>query len=147
MHRHELTDEQWSAVQDLLPKGTAKTGRTPSDPRLMLNGILWILCTGAPWRDLPRRFGPWQTVYDHFRRWRKSGIFDRIVEALQVEQCVGLRRQGEDVIGEDQATPVAAPDAGTCLTIRTWAAITSTGSTNTASSASWSTDCRHLAMK
>ena len=48
MHRHQLTDEQWSAVRDLLPKRTATTGRTPSDPRLMLDGILWILCTGAP---------------------------------------------------------------------------------------------------
>lgn len=84
MHRHELTDEQWSAVQDLLPKRTAKTGRKPSDARLMLNGIFWILCTGAPWRDLPCRFGPWQTVYDHFRRWRRDGVFGRIVEALQI---------------------------------------------------------------
>jgi transposase len=85
MHRHELTDEQWAAVQDLLPKRTATTGRTPSDPRLMLNGIFWVLCTGAPWRDLPPRFGPWQTVYDHFRRWRKGGVFARIVEALQIK--------------------------------------------------------------
>jgi transposase len=90
MHRHELTDEQWSAVQDLLPKRTAKTGRTPSDGRLMLNGIFWVLCTGAPWRDLPSRFGPWQTVYDHFRRWRRDGVFSRIVEALQVK----LDKQG-----------------------------------------------------
>ena len=59
MYRHELTDEQWSAVQDLLPKRTAKTGRTPSDGRLMLNGIFWVLCTGAPWRDLGAdRLGP-----------------------------------------------------------------------------------------
>ena len=85
MHRHELTDEQWSAVQPLLPKRTATTGRPPSDPRLMLNGIFWILGTGAPWRDLPERFGPWQTVYDHFRNWRKSGVFADIVEALQVK--------------------------------------------------------------
>lgn len=85
MHRHELTDEQWAAVQPLLPKRTATTGRTPSDPRLMLNGIFWILGTGAPWRDLPERFGPWQTVYDHFRKWRKSGVFATLVEALQIK--------------------------------------------------------------
>jgi transposase len=90
MHRHELTDEQWAVVRDLLPKRTATTGRKPSDPRLMLNGIFWILATGAPWRDLPDRFGPWQTVYDHFRNWRKSGVFGRIVEALQIK----LDRQG-----------------------------------------------------
>lgn len=85
MHRHELTDEQWSAVQPLLPKRTAKTGRTPSDPRVMLNGIFWALCTGAPWRDLPPRFGPWQTVYDYFRNWRKAGVFAAVLDALQIK--------------------------------------------------------------
>jgi transposase len=85
MHRHELTDEQWAAVEPLLPKRTARTGRPGKDPRLMLNGIFWILCTGAPWRDLPPRFGPWQTVYDHFRTWRKAGVFAAVLEALQVE--------------------------------------------------------------
>ena len=46
--------------------------------------MLWVLRTGAPWRDLPERFGPWQTVYDHFRRWRENGVFDRILGALQI---------------------------------------------------------------
>jgi transposase len=50
----------------------------------MLEGILWVLRTGAPWRDLPERFGPWQTVYDYFSAWRKGGVFDRVLEALQV---------------------------------------------------------------
>ncbi len=59
MKRHEVTDEQWEVIQAILPKRTAKTGRPPSDRRLMLNGILWILRTGSPWRDLPERFGPW----------------------------------------------------------------------------------------
>ena len=85
MHRHELTDEQWSAVEPLLPQRTAKTGRKASDPRLMLNGVFWVLCTGAPWRDLPPRFGPWQTVYDHFRNWRRAGVFAAVVEALQIK--------------------------------------------------------------
>lgn len=85
MHRHALTDEQWGLVQPLLPKRTATTGRPPSDPRLMLDGIFWILSTGAGWRDLPERFGPWQTVYDHFRKWRKAGVFAAVVEALQVK--------------------------------------------------------------
>ena len=84
MKRHEVTDEQWEVIQPILPKRTAKTGRPPSDPRLMLNGILWILRTGSPWRDLPERFGPWQTVYDHFSKWRASGAYDRILEALHI---------------------------------------------------------------
>ncbi len=85
MKRHELMDEQWALVDPHIPRGKARTGRPPSDPRLMLNGIFWILCTGAPWRDLPERFGPWQTVYDHFRKWRQSGVFARIIEALQIK--------------------------------------------------------------
>ena len=84
MKRHEVTDEQWEVIQPILPKRKAKTGRPPSDPRLMLNGILWILSTGSPWRDLPERFGPWQTVYDHFAKWRALGAYDRILEALHI---------------------------------------------------------------
>jgi transposase len=85
MKRHELTDEQWALVEPHLPLSTARTGRPPSDRRTQLNGIFWILSTGAPWRDLPERFGPWQTVYDHFRNWRKGGVFAAIIEALQVK--------------------------------------------------------------
>jgi transposase len=85
MHRHELTDQQWAVLEPLLPQRIATTGRTPADPRLMLNGIFWILGTGAPWRGLPERFGPWQTVYDHFRRWRQSGVLAAMVEALQIK--------------------------------------------------------------
>jgi transposase len=84
MKRHEVTDEQWEVIQAILPKRTAKTGRPPSDSRLMLNGILWILRTGSPWRDLPERFGPWQTVYDHFAKWRALGAYDRSLEALHI---------------------------------------------------------------
>jgi transposase len=56
----------------------------------MWNGIFWILRTGAPWRDLPERFGPWQTVYDHFSRWRREHVFERIIKALQIR----LDREG-----------------------------------------------------
>jgi len=85
MKRHELTDEQWALVESHIPLSTARTGRPARDRRTLLNGIFWILSTGAPWRDLPERFGPWQTVYDHFRRWRKSGVFAAMIEALQVK--------------------------------------------------------------
>jgi len=82
--RHEVTDEEWKVLEPLIPARVAKTGRKPSDPRIMLNGILWNLRTGAPWRDLPERFGPWQTVYDHFRIWRNAGVYDRILKALHI---------------------------------------------------------------
>jgi len=81
MKRHELTDEQWALVEPLVPLSTARPSR---DRRTLLNGLFWILHTGAPWRDLPERFGPWQTVYHHFAKWRRDGVFAEIVEALQI---------------------------------------------------------------
>ena len=88
--RYELTDEQWALIEPILPQRTATTGRKPKDPRQMLNGIVWILHSGAPWRDLPERYGPWQTVYDYYCHWRDDGTFDRILSALQIR----LDRQG-----------------------------------------------------
>ncbi len=84
MKRHELTDEQWALVEPMVPPGIACTGRPTRDRRTLLNGIFWILQTGAPWRDLPERFGPWQTVYHHFAKWRREGVFAEIIEVLQV---------------------------------------------------------------
>jgi transposase len=82
--RHELTDEQWTLVGHLVVIEPAATGRPRRSAREMLNGVLWILRTGAPWRDLPERFGPWQTVYEYLVLWRSNGTYDRILEALQV---------------------------------------------------------------
>jgi transposase len=91
MRRHQLTDEQWSIVEPLIPRKHAHTGRPPADARQMLDGIMWILRTGAPWRDLPERFGPHQTVYDYYSHWRHDGVFDRVLQALQIR----LDRQGK----------------------------------------------------
>jgi transposase len=85
MRRHELTDEQWERLEPLLPPQRPATGRPAKDHRTLLNGILWILRTGAPWRDLPERYGNWKTVYSRFRRWQKAGIWDRILTELQRE--------------------------------------------------------------
>ena len=85
MKRHELTDEQWEHLSPLIRGRAARTGRPARDPRQMLNGIFWILGTGAPWRDLPARFGPWQTVHRYFSQWRRSGRFTAILEALQIK--------------------------------------------------------------
>jgi transposase len=85
MKRHEITDEQWELIRRFIPRKKATTGRPPKDPRLMLNGIFWILATGAPWRDLPERFGPWQSVHRYFGNWRKTGVFQAVIEALQIK--------------------------------------------------------------
>jgi transposase len=82
-HRHALTNQQWERLQPLLPPQQPKTGRPALDHRRMINGIRWILRTGAPWRDLPERYGPWQTVASRLYRWRKAGIWDRLFAAVQ----------------------------------------------------------------
>jgi len=83
MARHDLTDEEWELIADLFPK-PAKTGRPQSDRRQIVNGILCILRTGAPWRDLPEdEFGPWETVYGLFNRWNADGFLDKILSRLQ----------------------------------------------------------------
>jgi transposase len=84
MKRHEVRDEEWAILEPLLRTARAKTGRPPVDLRQMLNGVMWILATGAPWRDLPDRFGPWPTVYGYFAKWRGSGVFDSILDSLHL---------------------------------------------------------------
>jgi transposase len=85
VRRHELSDAQWERLQPLLPPQQPTTGRPAHDHRLIINGILWRLATGVPWRDLPERYGPWQTVYSRFRRWQQAGVWDRLLAALQTE--------------------------------------------------------------
>ena len=80
--RHDLTDAAWEAVCDCLP-ARKKLGRPPRDPRQVLNGVFWILRTGAPWRDLPESYGPWETVYCRFRAWERDGIIDAMMSRLQ----------------------------------------------------------------
>jgi transposase len=81
VRRHELSDGQWELVRDLFP--AQGRGGKWSDHRTALNGVLWRLNTGAPWRDLPERYGRWQTVYHRFNAWRKAGLLDRLLERLQ----------------------------------------------------------------
>ena len=81
----ELTDEQWAALAPHLPPQRAATGRPAKDHRAVVEGVLWRLRTGAPWRDLPERYGPWQSVYTRFRRWQRAGVWDRALAALQAE--------------------------------------------------------------
>lgn len=82
MHRYALSEESWKRVRDLLPRA-ATTGRPPRASRDVLEGVLWVLGTGAPWRDLPARFGPWQTIYGRFRVWVELGVVDRLLDRPQ----------------------------------------------------------------
>ena len=83
MTRRDLTDEQWERLRPLLPPQKTRRGRPPKEHRQIVNGLLWLNRTGAPWRDLPAEYGPWQTVATRFYRWRWAGIWDRILADLQ----------------------------------------------------------------
>src|SRR5215217_2713253 len=83
MERFDLTDRQWRRLEPLLPPQRPRTGRPNDDHRRIVNGILWVLRTGAPWRDLPERYGPVGTVSSRFYRWREAGVWDRALAALQ----------------------------------------------------------------
>ena len=82
MARHRLTDKQWACIEDVFPP-TARTGRPPRDRRTIVDGILWILRTGSPWRDLPEEFGPWATVWDLFDKWNADGTLDQLLSKLR----------------------------------------------------------------
>jgi transposase len=83
MGRGDLTDEQWAVLEPLLPKG-ARAGRPPVWPRRQLiDGIRFPVRTGVPWRDVPAEYGPWNRVYDLFRRWQRNGTWQRILTRLQ----------------------------------------------------------------
>ena len=82
MRRHELTDEQYERVKDLLPGRVTTPGVTAKDNRQFLNGVIWIFKTGAPWRDLPERYGHWKNVHRRFSRWCQSGVFSRVFKEL-----------------------------------------------------------------
>ena len=81
--RYELTDEAFGRIEPLLPK--QRPGGRWADHRIVLNGMFWILNSGAQWRDMPDRYGRWQTVYGRYRRWAREGLFDRILQRLHLE--------------------------------------------------------------
>jgi transposase len=83
MRRHEITDDAWNRIMDLLPGKAGDPGVTAKDNRLFVNAILWIAKTGAPWRDLPERFGNWNSVWRRFDRWASKGVWERIFQELQ----------------------------------------------------------------
>jgi len=78
--RDELSDYEWVAIRPLLPNKPRSVRRV--DDRRVLNGIFWVLRSGAPWRNLPESFGPYTTCYNRFVRWRRAGVWDQILDAL-----------------------------------------------------------------
>jgi transposase len=80
--RHELAEEQWHRIRDLLPPDQGQPGRQRRPNREMVNAMLWVLRTGAPWRDLPARYPNWKSVHTRFLRWSKRGVWKRVLDEL-----------------------------------------------------------------
>ena len=80
--RYELNQAQWERIAPLLPGKAGDPGRTGQDNRLFVNGVLWVLRSGAHWCDLPERYGRWKTAHKRFSRWSKAGVWDRVFADL-----------------------------------------------------------------
>ena len=78
--RYERSNDEWTPIGPILPNKARGVPRV--DDRRVLNGIFWVLRSGAPWRDLPIAFGPYTTCYNRFVRWRRAGVWSRIIDAL-----------------------------------------------------------------
>ena len=109
MRRHELSEAQWNKIKDLLPpERKPQGGRPAKSNREMLNAIVYWLNTGIPWRDLPERFGPWQSVYSRFRAWAKAGVWENVLTNL-IQQGIA----DETTLMLDSTTiKVHQPDCG-----------------------------------
>ena len=85
MRRYEINESQWEEIRNLFPSRRTGKGRPCRSHFQIFNGILWLLFSGAAWRDVPERYGPWQTVYDVFRRWQKDGTLEKVFLRLQLK--------------------------------------------------------------
>lgn len=114
--RFDLTDAEWRVIEPLLPP--QGLGRVRVDDRRVLDAIFYILRTGAPWRDLPARYGPHTTAYNRFNRWSRRGVWGRVFEALTREMPGSLHAVDSTVVkahraaagakGGSKARPLAA---------------------------------------
>jgi transposase len=112
----DLTDKQWEVLELLIPEPPRREdrrGRPWRDPRDVLDGILWILRTGAPWKDLPKRYPPYQTSHRRFQQWIEEGVLGKVLEALAED----LEERGQIDLSECyiDATFVVAKKGGRVL--------------------------------
>lgn len=84
-HRHDISDRLWNKIEPHLPGYNGTKGRPAYNNRRFINGVMWILRTGAPWRDLPESYGDWKNTHRRFSRWRDSGVWEKLLELVMDE--------------------------------------------------------------
>lgn len=82
VRRYELSERQWARIAELLPGKASDPGRTAADNRRFVNGVLWVLRSGARWSDLPERYGRWKSVHKRFTRWAAKGVWEQVFASL-----------------------------------------------------------------
>jgi len=85
MRRYALHDDQWERIKDFLPGREGHVGANAKDNRLFVEAVLWRYRSGAPWRDLPERFGDWNNTHRRSSRWAKAGVWERIFKHLAAD--------------------------------------------------------------
>lgn len=113
MHRHAIRDEDWNRIQDLLPGRAGQPGAHAKDNRLFLDAILWIAKTGAPWRDLPERYGHWNSVAKRFARWARKGVWAKLFGHFQDPDLEWLIRDSTVVRAHPHAAGARKRSDGT----------------------------------
>ncbi len=121
MTRRVLNDAQWAIIEPFTLGKKSDPGQTGGDPRLFMEAVLWIVRTGAQWRELPEEFGKWNSVFKRFRRWVKADIFYSMFKALSSNSdfeyamtdgtIVKVHRSGQGAKGGLSARPSGAPEA------------------------------------
>src|SRR5207237_6385236 len=109
--RYELADHEWVAIKPMPPNKPRGVPRV--NDRRVLNGIFWVLRSGAPWRDLPEAFGPYTTCYNRFVRWRRAGVWSRIIDALAAAHDAAAHDAAAQMI---DTSSVRVHQHGACIT-------------------------------
>ena len=108
--RYELSDYEWSVIKPMLPNKPRGIPRV--DDRCILNGIFWVLRSGAPWRDLPSSYGPRTTCYNRFVRWRRAGVWDRLMDALAAAHDAAVQMIDTSIVRVHQHGACIANNGG-----------------------------------
>lgn len=140
--RHAISDVDWDRIKDLLPGRPGQPGWVGKDNRLFIDAVLWIAKTGAPWRDLPERFGNWNSVWKRFDRWARKGTWKLVFEALQDVDLEWLILDSTVIRAHPCAAGAKKNRMGPVARMsRPWAAAAAdSGPKSTAASVVW--DCR-----